>query len=193
MDVISEPDAGAPYDVRAIANLLLQYGRDEGLPLSNLSLQKVLYFAHGLFLSRYDRPLVDGYFEAWENGPVHPLIYHAFKHFGSSPIQGFAERLDLRTRKRTTVAPPVDERVRHFIRTIARTYGRMPAPQLVGWSHRKDAPWHAVVGSGPDRRGRFGLRIENELIRERFHHHKFTIADQILDGEVREELPPACD
>lgn len=192
MSGASEAD-GPPFDVRAVANLLIQYGRAQGLPLSNLSLQKVLYFAHGLYLTRFEKPLVDGYFEAWENGPVHPLVYHTFKQFGSSAIQRPADRLDLRTRKRVVVEPPASEDVRFFLRTVSRTYGRMTAPQLVGWSHRKEAPWHFVVGSGTDRRSKFGLRIENELIRERFHYHRFTVADAILDGDVRDELPPACD
>jgi uncharacterized phage-associated protein len=184
---------GPPYDARSVSNLLLQYGREQGAPLSNLSLQKVLYFAHGLYLTRYGKPLVEGYFEAWENGPVHPLVYHAFKSHGANAIEGFAARLDLRTRTRLPVEAPLREEIRHFIREVARTYGRMSPGQLVGWSHRKNAPWEAVVGSGPDRTSRFGLRIENSLISERFGYHRLAVADPERGGEIREELPPATD
>lgn len=190
---VSADAEGPPFDARSVANLLLELGRTQGSPLSNLSLQKVLYFAHGLYLTRFGVPLVDGYFEAWENGPVHPLIYHAFKQYGSSEIAAPADRLDLKARKRVPIEPPANEEVRFFLQTISRTYGRMSAPQLVGWSHRRDAPWHSVIGSGPDKKARYGLRIENDVIRERFHHHRFTVADALLDGDVRDELPPSCD
>jgi len=185
--------AGPPFDARGIANLLLEYAEQQGAPLSNLSLQKVLYFAHGLYLTRYGCPLVDGYFEAWENGPVHPLVYSSFKENGSAPIVGSAFRLNLQTRKRERVETPAREDIRHFVREIARTYGRMQPHQLVGWSHRKNAPWHAIVGSGPDQRQHYGLRIENELIRDRFKYHRFAVADNNHNGEISEELPPPAD
>lgn len=184
---------GPPYDARAVANLLLYYGREQGTPLSNLSLQKVLYFAHGLYLSRFGKPLVEGYFEAWENGPVHPLVYHAFKAYGSVAIGGFAERVDLRTRTRRPVDPPHREEIRHFLRDVARTYGRMTPGQLVGWSHRKNAPWETVVGSGADQKSRFGLRIDNDLIRARFGYHRLAVAGPDIGGEISEELPPSAD
>lgn len=189
----AEETADPPYDPRAVANLFLEYGRLQAAPLSNLSLQKVLYFAHGLYLSRYGRPLVKGYFEAWEHGPVHPPLYHLFKNFGGGPIEGLAERVDPRSRRRVSVPLPASESIRHFIRAVAQTYGRLAPEQLVGWSHRKEAPWHAVVGSGPDRASRFGLRIENALIQERFHFHRLAIAKPFIDGEGCEELPPSCD
>ena len=57
-----------------------------GIKVTNLALQKLLYFAHSIFLIEAKRPLVSGYFEAWQYGPVHPAAYSAFKTAGSSPI-----------------------------------------------------------------------------------------------------------
>ena len=54
--------------------------------ISNLALQKILYIAHMYCLGRENRPLVDGNFEAWAYGPVHPKIYHHLKIFGSGPV-----------------------------------------------------------------------------------------------------------
>jgi len=61
-----------PYDARAIANLMLDEASEMDRGVTNLALQKLLYFAHSLFLIEYKRPLVSGYFEAWKLGPVHP-------------------------------------------------------------------------------------------------------------------------
>ena len=37
-----------------------------------LELQKLMYFARAIFLIETDDPLVSGWFEAWQYGPVHP-------------------------------------------------------------------------------------------------------------------------
>jgi uncharacterized phage-associated protein len=60
-----------PYDPRAVANLLLDLADRDDLAITNLVLQKLLYFAHGHFLIRTRCPLVQGGFEAWTYGPVH--------------------------------------------------------------------------------------------------------------------------
>ncbi len=71
------------YDPRAVANLMLDEAKRCGINISNLALQKLLYFAHGIYLTKTKRPLVSGYFEAWQYGPVHPAVYRAFKGSGS--------------------------------------------------------------------------------------------------------------
>ncbi len=79
-----------PYDPRAVANLLLDLAakeEDASLPISNLALQKLLYLAHGHFLIRTGTPLVQGAFEAWTYGPVHPAVYQAFKSEADRPIK----------------------------------------------------------------------------------------------------------
>lgn len=58
----------APYDPRALANFMLDEAERNGLALTNLASQKLLYFAHGMFLNETKRPLVKGFFEAWQYG-----------------------------------------------------------------------------------------------------------------------------
>lgn len=92
---IASNDTG--YDARAVANALLDRAEASGMAVTNLALQKLVYFAHGLMLTRHGRALVDGYFEAWEHGPVHPVLYGAFKHSGREPIAERARRRDFRS------------------------------------------------------------------------------------------------
>jgi uncharacterized phage-associated protein len=66
------------YDPRVVANAIIDRAAQEGQPVTHIALQKLLYFAHGLFLLRHRKPLVSGYFEAWTYGPVHPAVYGAF-------------------------------------------------------------------------------------------------------------------
>ena len=52
-------------------------GEREGI--TNLKLQKMLYFAQVYFLATMNRPLFSDRIEAWEYGPVVPCIYRQYK------------------------------------------------------------------------------------------------------------------
>lgn len=176
------------YDPRCIANLMLDESARIGQPLTNLALQKLLYFAHAMFLIEQGRPLVSGYFEAWEFGPVHPTAYQSFKSAGAAPITFRATRLDVvRGTREPITSPAAAEIVRHVSRII-QSYGRMTPGRLVDISHAKGAPWHFVVDKGRTSLA-FGMRIPDEVIRERFKHHKVTVGSQPSAGEPSEDAP----
>jgi len=74
-----------------VARWFLNYNKlktsEEGAELiSNLKLQKLLYYAQGCFLAFYDRPLFKDEIEAWAHGPVVPSVYREFKKNGSAGI-----------------------------------------------------------------------------------------------------------
>src|SRR5579863_1523853 len=95
-----------PYDARAICNMMLDVAGAVEITVSNLALQKLLYFAHARHLIETKRPLVSGYFEAWQFGPVHPAAYRAFKPSGDQPITFRAERQDPLTGQRSPLQRP---------------------------------------------------------------------------------------
>ncbi len=47
--------------------------------LSNLKLQKLVYYAQGFHLALFNRPLFMAAIHAWQHGPVVPELYHAYK------------------------------------------------------------------------------------------------------------------
>jgi uncharacterized phage-associated protein len=61
--------AQAPYDSRAVANLLLDVADQRNLPMTQLSLYKLIYFSHGEYLAHTGAPLIAHDFEAWRHGP----------------------------------------------------------------------------------------------------------------------------
>jgi len=189
--MIDAPPQFAPNDARGVANLMLSLADEAGVALTNLSLQKLVYFAHGLMIVRNDRPLVDGYFEAWEYGPVHPLLYSAFKSAGRSAIVQRAVKRDLRTGSIDVVAVPEDRESRHVIGEVFRALGRQTSTRLVNLSHAKGGPWHEVVNeSGTERV--LGLRISDMVIRQRFHRHLIAIGGvDEREGVAFDESPPA--
>lgn len=51
-----------------------------------LALQKLLYFSEGVNYALNNKQLITDKLEAWQHGPVYPIIYRKYKHFGYKPI-----------------------------------------------------------------------------------------------------------
>jgi uncharacterized phage-associated protein len=183
---MSEP----PYDPRAVANLLLDLADRDGLPVTNLVLQKLLYFAHGHFLIRSGVPLVRGGFEAWTHGPVHPAVYQAFKVAGKLPIQFRAEARNFATGDILALHAPTDPQVRRHIIGVLSAYGHLPPGRLVDISHAPRAPWAATKNKA-ETSVALGLRISDNVIVECFKYHKVSVGPESRAGEPDEDTPLA--
>jgi uncharacterized phage-associated protein len=180
----------SPLDPRSVANAVLSVANEYGFKVTQLSLQKIIYFVHGKYLTENGKPLVDGAFEAWKYGPVHPLIYKSFKRSGSDPINYRADIEDLLSGKISVVDEPVDRDIRLFIREAAVRYLKMSPGQLIDLSHAPKSPWDKVTQTGNGER-RYGARISNDDIKSLFRFHKISIGPNTRIGEPGEESPPS--
>lgn len=128
------------YSAKSIANGLLQVAQNRGQNISNMKLQKLLYFAHGFWLAHTGSPLIEDTPEAWQYGPVYPEVYHQFKICGSGPISQPATQLDFDTFQIEPVPLP-DEQVMAFLNAVFQTYGSQSAIELSRLSHLPGSPW----------------------------------------------------
>jgi uncharacterized phage-associated protein len=121
---------------RTVALTALQAGKRlaqrSGWTLSNLALQRILYLAHMVHLGRYRTPLVAEAFEAWDYGPVVPVLYDRVKGFGASAVRNVFN----------TVADPQEgsTEVKVLDEALDRL-GRAPAAQLVAMTQREGGAW----------------------------------------------------
>ena len=74
------------YDAIAVARYCIIYINDNGGTISNLKLQKVLYFIQGFFFAVKNEECFKDEMIAWDFGPVIPEVYREFKYFGSNSI-----------------------------------------------------------------------------------------------------------
>lgn len=176
------------YDARAVANLILDEAEHKSRPLSNLALQKLLYFSHGLYLMQWGKPLVTGYFEAWQYGPVHPVVYEAFKTATDKYIEFRAQKFDLVYQRSVPIDILDDAECRQTVSRVLDAYGQLSAGRLVELSHAPNAPWSFVVENSKVR-PMLGLRITDNVIRERFKFHKFAVGFEPKNGEPENEAP----
>lgn len=131
-------------DGRAVANFVLDFCEARGRKVSNLALQKIVYFCHVWSLIMLDRPLVKHQFEAWQYGPVLQYLYRQFKAFDRRPIEGRATEIDPTTGANRVVSYRFDDDTEHMLREIVDFYSRISAGDLVELSHAAGSPWDQV-------------------------------------------------
>lgn len=156
-----------PYDARAVANFFLDLADQERVQLTQMSLLKLIYFAHGWHLAKCATPLVRQDFEAWRYGPVIKVVKDEFSEFGDGAISGRATRFDLIRGHRSVVPPELEERDRAFIRAIFKAYHGYSAWELSELTHEVGSPWDRLWNSASPV-GRLGLRLRNADIRNHF-------------------------
>ena len=69
------------YNVLDVADYVIKYCNNHNMPISNLKLQKILYFVQAAFLSIQGFPCFPDDFVAWNYGPVIPAVYYKYKAF----------------------------------------------------------------------------------------------------------------
>lgn len=151
------------HDGRAIANFVLDFCDARQRKVSNLSLQKIIYFCHARFLADRNELLVRHEFEAWQFGPVLQYVYREFKLFDSSPIYGRAKGIDRTTGEFVTVPYDFCALTKGFLLDVVNFYSQLSASDLVKLTHARGGPWEEVWNHG----GRVnpGMRIDNASIK----------------------------
>ncbi len=70
-----------------IADYFIALSNESHELISNLKLQKLVYYTQAWFLAVFKHPLFEATFKAWVHGPVIPQLYHEYKKFSWMPIQ----------------------------------------------------------------------------------------------------------
>lgn len=74
------------YDAVDVCNYVINYCNAKKYGISNLKLQKILYFIQAYFLIEKSQKCFINKIVAWGCGPVVPEAYHKFKKYGGCNI-----------------------------------------------------------------------------------------------------------
>lgn len=122
------------YSAEEVARCFIKLANDEVIDLNpktgekitegitNLKLQKLLYFAQAAHLALYDQPIFKEEIQAWKFGPVVPTIYKKFSEYENTtlPIKEGA---------------CTDTELHAFLEEIWKLFGKYSASELVHLSH----------------------------------------------------------
>lgn len=144
MDMITAP-AAAKY-------ILTLDDPEDGDLMSNLKLQKLLYYAQGVHLALHNEPLFSAKIEAWKHGPVCPPVYQTYKEFASTPIP----------RPKDFDPASLPAKARKTMDEVHRVYGQFSAWRLREMTH-DEPPWKNAY-----REGARGIEITRPALRQFF-------------------------
>ena len=139
------------YHADAVARYIIMRCNNKEDAISNLKLQKILYFVQAEFLLVKNQPCFSEEIEAWDFGPVVPSVYHRYKIYGSSNIPYVSAEKDF----------PFSEEDKKLIDGIICQCVKYSALELMKMTHNQ-APWQNAY------RPYRSEKITNESIRKYF-------------------------
>jgi uncharacterized phage-associated protein len=128
------------YSAKVIASKFIEKGINDGNPVTQMKLQKLIYFAHGLFLADGDGPLVTERFEAWKYGPVLPSLYQHFKLYGSDLIED-ETMLNLFNDYESLIKKNISAEASSMINAVWDLLKDVDAIELSAMTHEVGSPW----------------------------------------------------
>jgi uncharacterized phage-associated protein len=102
--------------------------------MTQLKLQKLVYYAQGFHLGLYGTPLFLDEIQAWEHGPVIYELRRAFGHCGPNVVRIYNLPLEKPVLSHPSIL---------FINAIWKRFGAHTANSLVNMTHA-ESPWKSV-------------------------------------------------
>lgn len=125
------------YDAVDIARYIIHFCTINGNPISDIQLQKILYYIQINFYRILDKPAFTNRIEAWKYGPVIPDVYDIYKVYGDSKICLFSFGIE-----NTFSNKELD-----IINRVVTMCTEVSPWELVEKSHKIGAPWEVTYSS----------------------------------------------
>lgn len=114
------------------------YEDEEDTGMTNLKLQKLLYYAQSLHLALLDEPLFEERMQAWRNGPVCPSAYHYYSNYEANQLpiplgEAFSK---------------IPDESREVLEEVWNNFKHHSAERLSAMSH-SESPWLLARGDLP--------------------------------------------
>jgi uncharacterized phage-associated protein len=111
---------------------------ENGDLISNLKLQKLVYYAQGSSLALYDKPLFSEHIEAWLHGPVIPDLYSEYEQYNSKAIP----------RPQDVNFDDYGDEVQALLNDVYSVFGQYSAWKLANMVF-EEQPWKEIYESQP--------------------------------------------
>ena len=134
------------YDALTVARYIINQCNKTQIDVSNLKLQKLLYYVQATFLVINKKECFKEQIEAWDFGPVVPIVYNEFKKYGSNNIPRIETYIDLDFDSPTFFKKInydeniINENDKNYINQVIEHFGKFSAFELVEKTHNED-PW----------------------------------------------------
>lgn len=125
------------YPASLIAQEFVKRGIKEGQFVTQMKVQKMVFFAHGYHLAIYNKPLINENFEAWKYGPVVKSIYDDLKFYGSGLITDCDHFQSLDPKRSYELTYSAKDSIDYTWEMMKN----FTASALSNWTHQVGSPW----------------------------------------------------
>ena len=152
------------YSTVNVAQWLLTETKRQGINITHMKLQKLLYYTQAYFLGMTGQPLFYNQIQAWQHGPVVPDVYSIYNKFGSNVIS-------------VTNDTPAPAELAALISDIISDKGKLSAHDLRNMTHNETA-WQEAWNNTNSR------IISNDMIEKCF-------SDMFWTSDEEDEYQPS--
>lgn len=134
------------YSALDVSRYIINYSNDQDYGISNLKLQKILYLVQAYYLIKTGFPCFSDVIEAWDFGPVVPIVYHEYKQYGSGDIPYISSYIQFdkkniwQTHRVNYKDSIIDVDDKKMIEAVVDKFKDFSASDLVALTHSQ-APW----------------------------------------------------
>ena len=140
------------YSATAIANYFITRSKETNTPISNMHLQKMLFFAHAAYFKESKEPLFSDPVVAWQHGPVVVSVYHRLKQYKNGVVNDEIAVLKDDGGKNTfpcsLVIPtvrPKDKEIVDYLNYVWEQLSTVETWRLRALSHAKGGAWYHTL------------------------------------------------
>jgi uncharacterized phage-associated protein len=126
------------HDAKDIAKYVISKCTTENDPISDLQLQKILYFIQVNFYRQFNIPAFQNKIVAKQYGPVVLDVYQEYKNYGATPIVLLYSGIE-------NIFPNQEKKVVDWVIEVCR---KMNPWDLVSISHEQGGPWDQTPSEG---------------------------------------------
>lgn len=168
------------YNVLDVAIYVINYAHDSGCgeSMSNLKLQKILYYIQAAFLVKENRECFKAVIIAGEFGPVIPEVYQKYKIYGRRgiPKQENRKALQLDCEKMRIIKKEIAEITRgdkRIIEKVVDAYAEITEPIILAKKTCEEGPWKNTPSN---------KEIKSSLIRKYYLLKKIMLEKGKIDA-----------
>lgn len=129
------------YNVLDISRYIIDYSHQkEGYGISNLKLQKLLYFVQAYFLATKKEKCFPERIVAWDIGPINLETYREYKKYGSCSIPNISNDEE---------RPYINDFDKKLIEAVVDIFAEWSAPDMTKLS-QDQKPWYDYYMPGKE-------------------------------------------
>lgn len=132
--MIRNTKGGLDLNVIDLSNYVISLFEKRNAPVTNLKLQKVLYYIQGYFYKNFGKAAFSDDIYSWQYGPVVPVVYYEYNINGSATLKSRMLSDDF----------TIVDREKKLITTIVEKCASIPTSRLVCMTH-SETPWRDSV------------------------------------------------